>query len=100
PDATGAPSWRIAGGARVDVATGGASSGAGLAVGAELRGAVGWHHLGVVATAGILAPSEDKLGSFTVRQQRFPTSVAARLRWPLPRGFDATGAIGLALVPL
>ena len=35
-----------------------------------------------------------------MRQQRFPTSVAARLRWPLPRGFDATGAIGLALVPL
>lgn len=89
----------LAAGARVDGPVGGASS-AGVAAGAELRGAIGWGHVGVAATAGILAPTEGRVSFVTVHEQRFPLSLALALRGELWRGAVVAGALGVSFVPL
>jgi hypothetical protein len=97
PEAASSAIWaRFGAGARVD----GGSAGGPTAVtsGAELRGAIGRGSLGVIASAGILAPTESRLSSVVVRQQRFPCAVAAvgrRALWQLEGALSG----GLALVP-
>ena len=90
----------LAVGARVDGPVGAASPAAGIAAGAELRGAIGWRHVGLAASAGILAPTEARASSVTVHQQRFPLSLALTVRRELPRGVEAAAAVGASLVPL
>jgi hypothetical protein len=89
----------------VDVATaarfdGGPSAGTSAAFGFEARVTVGWRWLGVAAAAGILAPTDSTLSSVTVRQQRFPLSVALTARRGLSQRLVVAGAVGAALVPL
>ena len=89
--------WRsVAVGARFDGGPGDRSPG--LAAGAELRVALGLHSFGVVATAGILAPTERRLSSVIVHEQRFPCSVAFTARRELAR-VEVAAALGVALVP-
>jgi hypothetical protein len=78
----------------------GPSSEIGAAFGFEARAAAGWRWLGVAATAGVLAPTESKLSSVTVRQQRFPLSVALTARRGISQRLAVAAAIGAALVPL
>lgn len=87
----------LAAAARLD---GGSASDTSAAIGFEARAAVGWRWLGVAATAGILAPSESKFSSVTVRQQRFPLSVAVTAQHGIGRRLAVAGAVGAALVPL
>jgi hypothetical protein len=47
----------------------------------------------------MLAPTEQRLSSVTVRQQRFPVSVAGALRLQPARSLDVTVALGVALTP-
>jgi hypothetical protein len=54
---------------------------------------------GLAATAAVLAPTENRLGSVTVREQRFPLGLAVTARWPLTGAVDGGAAIGAALVP-
>jgi hypothetical protein len=103
PPGAVAPSTRwasVAVGARVDGAIGAPSQAGGLATGAELRGVIGWRFVGLAATAGILAPTEGKVASLTVHEQRFPLSLALGARRALTRGFEVAGALGVSLVPL
>ena len=83
--------------ARLD---GGSASATSTAIGFEARAAVGWRWLGVAATAGILVPTESRLSSVTVRQQRFPLSVAVTAQHGIGRRLAVAGAVGAALVPL
>jgi len=62
--------------------------------------AAGWRWLGLAATAGVLAPTETRYPSVTVRQQRFPLSLAITARRRLSPRFAITGAAGAALVPI
>jgi len=87
----------LAAGARFD---GGSASASGAAIGFEARAAVGWRWLGVAATAGVLAPTESKLSSVTVRQQRFPFSIALTAQHGIGQRLVLAGAVGAALVPL
>jgi len=98
PPAAPAPAaWRSAAvGARFDSGSGDRSPS--LAAGAELRAGLGLHAFGVVATAGILAPTERRLSSVAVHEQRFPCSVAFIVRRQLT-GVEVAGALGVALVP-
>jgi len=100
-DASPAPAserWiDLAAAARVD---GGPASETSAAFGFEARLTVGWRWLGVAATAGILAPTDSTLSSVTVRQQRFPLSVAMTARRGIGQRLAVAGAIGAALVPL
>jgi hypothetical protein len=68
--------------------------------GVEARTAAGWRWLGLVATAGVLAPTESRFSSVTVRQQRFPLSVAITARREVSPRLAVAGAVGAALVPL
>src|SRR3954471_5912579 len=79
---------------------GGPAPETGAAIGFEARATVGWRWLGVAATAGVLAPAESKLSAITVRQQRFPLSLAVTARRALSPRFGGAGAGGVALVPL
>ena len=79
---------------------GGPASDSGAALGFEARAAAGWRWLGVAATAGVLAPTESRLSSVTIRQQRFPLSVALTARRDVSPRFAVAGAVGAALVPL
>jgi hypothetical protein len=72
----------------------------GFAIGFEVRAAVGWHSLGVAATAGVLAPTDSRFSAVTVRQQRFPLSLALTARHPIGERLAVAGAVGAALVPL
>ena len=83
--------------ARLD---GGPASDTSAAIGFEARAAVGWGWLGVAATAGVLAPTESTFPSVTVRQQRFPLSVAVTAQYGIGRRLAVAGAVGAALVPL
>ena len=83
--------------ARVD---GGPAAGASAAFGFEARATVGWRWLGVAATAGVLAPTESTFSSITVRQQRFPLSLALTARHAISQRLAVAGAVGAALVPL
>ena len=87
-------------GARVDGPVGAAFPADGVAAGPELRGAVGWRFIGFAATAGLLAPTEARLSSVTVHEQRFPISFALSARRQLARGFEAAAALGVSLVPI
>ena len=87
-------------GARVDGPVGAAFPADGVAAGPELRGAVGWRFIGFAATAGLLAPTEARLSSVTVHEQRFPISFALSARRRLARGFEAAAALGVSLVPI
>lgn len=87
---------RFGAGARVDGGSGGGPTA--ITSGAELRGAIGRGSLGVVASAGVLAPTESRLSSVVVRQQRFPCAVGVvgrRALWQLEGALSG----GLALVP-
>jgi hypothetical protein len=84
-------------GARLD---GGSASATSAAIGFEVGAAVGWRWLGVAATAGVLAPSESKFSSVTVRQQRFPFSLALTAQRGISPRLAVAGAVGAALVPL
>ncbi len=86
--------------ARVDGPVGAAFPAAGVAAGPELRGAIGWRFVGLTATAGILAPTEARLSSVTVHEQRFPISLALGARRHLAHGIEAAGALGVSLVPI
>ena len=81
-------------------ADGGPGQAVGPAIGAEIHAAAGWRWLGVPATAGILAPSEGTYSSITVRQQRFPLSLALTARRDVSQRLAIAGAAGAALVPL
>ena len=81
-------------------ADGGPGQAVGPAIGAEIHAAAGWRWLGVAATAGILAPSEGTYSSITVRQQRFPLSLALTARRDVSQRLAISGAAGAALVPL
>ncbi|HEY5452468.1 MAG TPA: hypothetical protein VIQ54_27115 [Polyangia bacterium] len=81
-------------------ADGGPGQAVGPAIGAEIHAAAGWRWLGVAATAGILAPSEGTYSSITVRQQRFPLSLALTARRDVSQRLAIAGAAGAALVPL
>jgi hypothetical protein len=69
------------------------------APGAELAVAFGGRIFGLAASAAVLAPTESRLGSVTVREQRFPIGLAVTARGPLSGPIDGTAALGLALVP-
>jgi hypothetical protein len=71
----------------------------GFPVGGELRVAAGWRRFGVAASGGMLAPTEQRLSSVTVRQQRFPVSLAGAFRLQPARSLDVTFAVGVALTP-
>ena len=83
--------------ARVDGAT---QPETGVAIGFEVRAAAGWRWLGVAATAGVLAPTDSRFSAVTVRQQRFPLSLAFTARHRLGERLAVAGAVGAALVPL
>jgi hypothetical protein len=83
--------------ARVD---GAAQPETGFAIGFEVRAAAGWRWLGVAATAGVLAPTDSHFSTVTVRQQRFPLSLALMARHRLGERIDLAGAVGAALVPI
>ena len=87
----------VAAAARFD---GGPSAETSAAFGFEARVTVGWRWLGVAATAGVLAPTDTTFSSVTVRQQRFPLSVAVTARRGLSQRLVVAGAVGAALVPL
>ena len=87
----------LAAGARLD---GGFASASSAAIGFEARAAVGWRWLGIAATAGLLAPTESRFSSVTVRQQRFPFSVAVTAQRGIGQRLAVAGAVGAALVPL
>ena len=87
----------VAAAARLDGGTASASS---AAIGFEGRAAVGWRWLGVAATAGVLAPTDSQFSSVTVRQQRFPLSVAVTAQHGIGPRLAVAGAVGAALVPL
>jgi hypothetical protein len=87
----------VAAAARLD---GGTASATSAAIGFEARAAVGWRWLGVAATAGVLAPTDSRLSSVTVRQQRFPLSVAVTAQHAIGPRLAVAGAVGAALVPL
>jgi hypothetical protein len=97
PAVAGARWFDLGAGARVD---GGPSSETGTAVGFEARASAGGRWLGVAATAGVLAPTESRFSSVTIRQQRFPLSVALVARRALAPRLVLAGAVGAALVPL
>jgi hypothetical protein len=67
--------------------------------GGEIRGALGYGALGLSVTAGMLAPTVSTFGVVTVREQRFPLSVALALQRDLPARFRLAGDAGVALVP-
>ena len=70
-------------------------------LGFEARASAGlWRSLGVAASAAVLAPAESTLSSVSVRQQRFPLSLALVARRALTPRFLLAGAVGAALVPL
>jgi hypothetical protein len=83
--------------ARVDGAT---QPETGFAIGVEVRVAAGWRWLGVAAAAGVLAPTDSHFSGVTVRQQRFPLSLALMARRRLGERIGVAGAVGAALVPL
>jgi len=83
--------------ARVDGATQPETS---FALGFEVRAAAGWRWLGLAATAGVLTPTESQFSSVTVRQQRFPLSLAVLAQHRIGERIALAGAVGAALVPL
>jgi hypothetical protein len=87
----------LAAAARLD---GGAAPETRAAFGVEARVALGWNALGVVASAGVLAPTESRLSTVTIRQQRFPLAVALTVRRALSQRIVVAGVAGAALVPL
>jgi hypothetical protein len=79
---------------------GGPAPETGAAIGFEARAAVGARWFGVAATVGILAPADSKFSSVTVRQQRFPLSLALTARHGISPRLAVAGAVGGALVPI
>ncbi len=79
---------------------------AGPAIGAEIRAAIGRRWYGLVASAGVLTPTEGSYvtdgasASVAVRQQRFPLSLALTARHGITPRLALAGAVGAALVPL
>ena len=85
--------------ARLDGTSLGAPAQTTLAWGGRFRGAVGRGPVGIAATAGALAPTDDTFGSVGVRQQRFPLSLSLTLGHQLGYGMGVAADLGLALVP-
>src|SRR5205823_2055516 len=83
--------------ARVD---GAPQAESGTAIGFELRAVAGGRWLGVAATAGVLAPTDTRFSAVTVRQQRFPLSLALTARHRIGERIAVAVAVGAALVPL
>ena len=96
--ARGSQPWiDVAAAARLD---GGPAAGASAAFGFEARATVGRRWLGVAATVAILAPTDSTLSSVTVRQQRFPLSIALTARHAIAPRLAFAAAVGAALVLL
>jgi hypothetical protein len=83
-----------------DARTGGGAVLSGDAVGAEVQAAAGRRALGLVAAAGALTPTETTIGAVSVRQQRFPCSLAMLVRRPLAGRLELRGAGGVSLTPV
>jgi hypothetical protein len=83
-----------------DAAGGGNAALGGGAVGGELRGAIGYRGLGLVAAAGALSPTDGKIGAVSVRQQRFPCSLAVLVRRRIAKDVELRGAGGVSLTPV
>jgi hypothetical protein len=98
PAPPGSTRWLDVGvAARVDGATQPETS---FALGFEIQAVAGWRWLGLAATAGVLAPTESQFSSVTVRQQRFPLSLAVLAQHRIGERLALAGAVGAALVPL
>jgi hypothetical protein len=91
--------FEIAVEARLDGASLGAPAKTTLAWGGEVRGALGRGAVGIAATAGLLAPTDDAFGSVGVRQQRFPFSLSLTLGRQTVHGLGFAADLGLAAVP-
>jgi hypothetical protein len=98
------PPWRwatVALALRYDDAAGGGNGAlAGDAVGGEIRGIVGRRGLGLSAAVGALSPTNGQIGSVSVRQQRFPCSIAALVRHRLASDVEVRASGGVSLTPV
>jgi hypothetical protein len=101
PDASPAPTWLAFGiSGRVDAATAGrAPSTTTVVAGGDLRGAIGRRWLGLVATAGVLAPTTSRYSAVPVRQQRFPLSLGLTVVKGVAGGIQIGGDLAVALSP-
>jgi len=85
---------------RIDGATAGrAPSTTTVAVGGDLRGAIGRRWLGLVATAGVLTATTARFSAVPVRQQRFPLSLGLTAVRGVAGGIELAGDLALALSP-
>ncbi len=102
PPPTGSSRWgALALALRYDAAAGGGSSAlGGGAFGGELRGTVGRRSLGLVAAVAALSPTDGTVGSVSVRQQRFPCSVAVVVRHRIANDLEVRAAGGISLTPV
>jgi hypothetical protein len=91
--------FEVAADVRLDGASVGAPADTTLTWGGEIRGAFGRGAVGIAATAGVLAPTNDAFGSIDVREQRFPLSLSLTLSHDLSGGVRAAADLGLAIVP-
>jgi hypothetical protein len=86
---------------RLDIAAGGgADTTRGVAVGGEALFRLERRSIGGLATAGVLTPTDTKLGYFWVREQRFPISLSATMRWHINPRMQVMGELGLSMTPL
>ncbi|HEY4395510.1 MAG TPA: hypothetical protein VGP64_15675 [Polyangia bacterium] len=100
PPAPGPGRWfELAVAARLDGASLGVPAQTTLAWGGEARVALGRGAVGIAATAGVLAPTDDAFGSVRVRQQRFPLSLALTLGHRVAHGLGVAADLGPVVVP-
>jgi len=103
PPAPPAPRTVLAAGAagRLDMgAGGGANVARGLAVGGEALFRVERRSIGGLVTAGVLTSTFSTLNGVRVREQRFPVSVSATMRWHVAPHLETVAEAGLSLTPL
>jgi hypothetical protein len=68
--------------------------------GLDVQGAGGLDDFGVVIGAGVRAPTVSTFSSVSVREQRFPFSIAAAVRYEAAHSVELTGEAGMSLVIL
>jgi hypothetical protein len=71
-----------------------------VSVGGEALFRIERRSIGGLATAGVLTSTDTKLGYFWVREQRFPISLSAMMRWHVRQYMQIGGELGLSLTPL
>ena len=91
---------QLAIGARIDGATANSGAHGDVAAGVELRAAMGARWFGGAVGIGALAPTTGVFETVTVRQQRFPASLALVMRHRLSPSFELGAELGLALALL